>query len=88
MQFFAWLARRLQSTVAASNAVHSYFKNNIHITTQHTKTEVVMQAPITRQNFDQWILPVYAPADFIPVRATGSRLYRSAIYPLGISSEI
>ncbi|ARU93806.1 aspartate aminotransferase family protein [Tatumella citrea] len=34
-----------------------------------------MQAPITRQNFDQWILPVYAPADFIPVRAAGSRLW-------------
>ncbi len=34
-----------------------------------------MQAPITRQNFDQWILPVYAPAEFVPVRAAGSRLW-------------
>ncbi|GAA0469243.1 MULTISPECIES: bifunctional succinylornithine transaminase/acetylornithine transaminase [Tatumella] len=34
-----------------------------------------MPQAITRQNFDQWMLPVYAPADFIPVRAKGSRLW-------------
>ncbi|SEL42850.1 succinylornithine aminotransferase, partial [Kosakonia sacchari] len=27
-----------------------------------------MSTSITRENFDQWMLPVYAPAPFIPVR--------------------
>ena len=30
---------------------------------------------VTRENFDQWMLPVYAPAPFIPVRGEGSRLW-------------
>lgn len=34
-----------------------------------------MPHSITRENFDQWMLPVYAPAPFIPVRGEGSRLW-------------
>jgi acetylornithine and succinylornithine aminotransferases/succinylornithine transaminase family len=34
-----------------------------------------MSQSITRQDFDQWMMPVYAPASFIPVRAEGSRLW-------------
>ncbi|MEO3988934.1 succinylornithine/acetylornithine transaminase [Pseudocitrobacter cyperus] len=34
-----------------------------------------MSQPITRQDFDQWMMPVYAPAPFIPVRGEGSRLW-------------
>ena len=34
-----------------------------------------MSMSITRENFDQWMLPVYAPAPFIPVRGEGSRLW-------------
>ncbi|WP_039058182.1 aspartate aminotransferase family protein [Enterobacter sp. Bisph1] len=34
-----------------------------------------MSQSITRENFDQWMLPVYAPAPFIPVRGEGSRLW-------------
>ena len=34
-----------------------------------------MSHSITRENFDHWMLPVYAPAPFIPVRGEGSRLW-------------
>lgn len=34
-----------------------------------------MSLPITRENFDEWMMPVYAPAPFIPVRGEGSRLW-------------
>ncbi|WP_105687229.1 succinylornithine/acetylornithine transaminase [Cronobacter dublinensis] len=34
-----------------------------------------MSQSITRQNFDEWMIPVYAPAAFIPVRAEGSTLW-------------
>ncbi|WP_407207639.1 succinylornithine/acetylornithine transaminase [Citrobacter portucalensis] len=34
-----------------------------------------MSLSITRENFDEWIMPVYAPAPFIPVRGEGSRLW-------------
>ena len=34
-----------------------------------------MSQPITRENFDEWMMPVYAPAPFIPVRGEGSRLW-------------
>ncbi|HFZ8995998.1 TPA: aspartate aminotransferase family protein [Citrobacter freundii] len=34
-----------------------------------------MSLPVTRENFDQWMMPVYAPAPFIPVRGEGSRLW-------------
>ncbi len=34
-----------------------------------------MTQSITRQNFDQWMIPVYVPASFIPVRASGSTLW-------------
>lgn len=34
-----------------------------------------MTQSVTRENFDQWMLPVYAPASFIPVRGEGSRLW-------------
>lgn len=31
--------------------------------------------PVTRQSFDDWLVPTYAPADFIPVRGEGSTLW-------------
>ena len=34
-----------------------------------------MSQSITRSNFDEWMMPVYAPAAFIPVRGEGSRLW-------------
>lgn len=34
-----------------------------------------MSLSITRENFDEWMMPVYAPATFIPVRGEGSRLW-------------
>ncbi|MFW0765640.1 aspartate aminotransferase family protein [Trabulsiella odontotermitis] len=34
-----------------------------------------MSQSITRNNFDEWMMPVYAPAAFIPVRGKGSRLW-------------
>ena len=34
-----------------------------------------MSLSITRENFDEWMMPVYAPAAFIPVRVEGSRLW-------------
>ena len=34
-----------------------------------------MSQPITRENSDEWMIPVYAPAPFIPVRGEGSRLW-------------
>ncbi|MEG7484008.1 aspartate aminotransferase family protein [Citrobacter freundii] len=34
-----------------------------------------MSLSITRENFDEWMMPVYSPAPFIPVRGEGSRLW-------------
>ena len=34
-----------------------------------------MSLSITRENFDEWMMRVYAPAPFIPVRGEGSRLW-------------
>ena len=34
-----------------------------------------MSLSITRENFDEWMMPGYAPAPFIPVRGEGSRLW-------------
>ena len=34
-----------------------------------------MSQSITRNHFDEWMMPVYAPAAFIPVRGAGSRLW-------------
>ena len=34
-----------------------------------------MSHSVTRENFDEWMMPVYAPAPFIPVRGEGSRLW-------------
>ncbi|CNG12683.1 aspartate aminotransferase family protein [Yersinia similis] len=31
--------------------------------------------PVTRQSFDEWIVPTYAPADFIVVRGEGAMLW-------------
>jgi len=33
---------------------------------------------VSRQNFDDWMVPVYAPAAFIPVRGEGSWLWDQA----------
>lgn len=38
-----------------------------------------MSQPITRENFDEWMIPVYAPAPFIPVRGEGSRDRKSVV---------
>jgi succinylornithine aminotransferase len=37
-----------------------------------------MQQQITRQCFDEWMIPVYSPASFIPVRAQGSWIWDQA----------
>lgn len=34
-----------------------------------------MSLSVTRENFDEWMMPVYAPAPFVPVRGEGSRLW-------------
>ncbi|QKJ86979.1 Acetylornithine/succinyldiaminopimelate aminotransferase [Paramixta manurensis] len=34
-----------------------------------------MQQSVSRQDFDQWMVPVYLPASFVPVRAEGSTLW-------------
>ncbi|WFW62214.1 aspartate aminotransferase family protein [Citrobacter freundii] len=34
-----------------------------------------MSLSVTRENFDEWMMPVYAPATFVPVRGEGSRLW-------------
>lgn len=34
-----------------------------------------MTQSVTREDFDNWMMPVYAPAPFIPVRGEGSRLW-------------
>jgi len=34
-----------------------------------------MSLQVTRHDFDQWMMPVYAPAAFVPVRAEGSTLW-------------
>jgi acetylornithine/N-succinyldiaminopimelate aminotransferase len=31
--------------------------------------------PVTRAMFDQWMVPCYAPAEFVPVRGLGSRVW-------------
>ena len=48
-----------------------------------------MSQPITRENFDEWMIPVYAPAPFIPVRGEGSRLWdqQGKEYSFTISSS-
>ena len=34
-----------------------------------------MSLQVSRHDFDQWMMPVYAPAAFVPVRAEGSTLW-------------
>jgi succinylornithine aminotransferase len=34
-----------------------------------------MEQQVTRHSFDDWMVPVYSPASFIPVRGEGSRLW-------------
>lgn len=34
-----------------------------------------MTSSVSRENFDHWIVPTYAPASFVPVRAEGSTLW-------------
>lgn len=33
-----------------------------------------MTMSVTRENFDSWMVPTYAPASFVPVSAEGSTL--------------
>ncbi|STJ78163.1 bifunctional N-succinyldiaminopimelate-aminotransferase/acetylornithine transaminase protein [Escherichia coli] len=35
----------------------------------------IEQTAITRATFDEVILPIYAPAEFIPVKGQGSRIW-------------
>ena len=35
----------------------------------------VTQTPITRELFNEVILPIYAPAQFVPVKGQGSRVW-------------
>ncbi len=48
-----------------------------------------MEQPIavTRQSFDDWMIPVYAPADFILVREKAHRFGISRGNPILISPE-
>jgi len=38
-------------------------------------TSAAATMPVTREMFDQWMVPCYAPASFIPVRGEGSRVW-------------
>ena len=38
------------------------------------------QTAITRATFDEVILPIYAPAEFIPVKGQGSRIWDQDVY--------
>jgi succinylornithine aminotransferase len=45
-----------------------------------------MSLQVSRHDFDQWMMPVYAPAAFVPVRAEGetcSDITRSPASPTG-----
>ncbi len=37
----------------------------------------IEQTAITRATFDEVILPIYAPAEFIPVKGQGSRICKA-----------
>jgi succinylornithine aminotransferase len=71
MQFCRWLARCVQYTFTAQTLIFI----NITITLCLPEEEVAMTQSVTRGNFDDWMMPVYAPAPFIPVRGEGSRLW-------------
>jgi len=38
-------------------------------------TSAAATMPVTREMFDQWMVPCYAPASFLPVRGEGSRVW-------------
>jgi len=40
-----------------------------------TAVETEAPLPVTRASFDQWMVPCYAPAEFVPVRGLGSRVW-------------
>jgi acetylornithine/N-succinyldiaminopimelate aminotransferase len=40
-----------------------------------TSVETGAPLPVTRASFDQWMVPCYAPAEFVPVRGLGSRVW-------------
>jgi hypothetical protein len=70
MQFCRWLARCVQYTFT----VQTLMFINITITLCLPEEEVAMTQSVTRGNFDDWMMPVYAPAPFIrfiaPYRGT------------------
>ncbi len=43
-----------------------------------------MSQSISRQDFDQWMMPVYAPAPFIPVRGEGAWLWINRVRAISI----
>ncbi|HUH92375.1 MAG TPA: aspartate aminotransferase family protein [Casimicrobiaceae bacterium] len=43
--------------------------------TARTPAETHSPLPVTRAMFDQWMVPCYAPASFVPVRGSGSRVW-------------
>ncbi len=45
----------------------------------------IEQTAITRATFDEVILPIYAPAEFIPVKGQGSRIWDSKARSMSIS---
>ncbi|MFP1453300.1 hypothetical protein ACLB1N_27465 [Escherichia coli] len=45
----------------------------------------IEQTAITRATFDEVILPIYAPAEFIPVKGQGSRIWISKARSMSIS---
>lgn len=45
----------------------------------------IEQTAITRATFDEVILPIYAPAEFIPVKGQGSRIWDQQARSMSIS---
>jgi len=43
--------------------------------TARAPAETHAPLPVTRAMFDQWMVPCYAPASFVPVRGSGSRVW-------------
>ncbi len=46
------------------------------------------QPAITRATFDEVILPIYAPAEFIPVKGKGSRVWDQQGKSISISPAV
>lgn len=77
MHLFALLARKLHFTVGLRLPEFHKFKTFALLTGAPggKAGETVMSLQVSRHDFDQWMVPVYAPANFVPVRASGSTLW-------------